>query len=164
MRKRMRNEKGTALVEFAMILPILALLLFGVLDFGKAFNYWNDETHLAAEGARWAVVNSNPGSGTLQQYIQQQADTSELRSLATVCVSFPTNPDTGTSQHVGDPVSVTVKANYPWIPFLRSRIHILGGTNVQLTLPGSITGTATMRLEALPTSYSAGSGGTGSCT
>ena len=164
MRKLVRNEKGTALVEFAMILPILALLLFGVLDFGKAFNYWNDETHLAAEGARWAVVNSNPGSGTLQQYIQQQADTSELRSLATVCVSFPTNPDTGTSQQVGDPVSVTVKANYPWIPFLRSRIHILGGTSVQLTLPGSISGTATMRLEALPTSYSAGSGGTGSCT
>ena len=164
MRKLLRNEKGTALVEFAMILPILALLLFGVLDFGKAFNYWNDETHLAAEGARWAVVNSNPGSGTLQQYIQQQADTSELRSLATVCVSFPTNPDTGTSQQVGDPVSVTVKANYPWIPFLRSRIHILGGTSVQLTLPGSISGTATMRLEALPTSYSAGSGGTGSCT
>jgi Flp pilus assembly protein TadG len=164
MRKLLRNEKGTALVEFAMILPILALLLFGLIDFGKAFNYWNDETHLAAEGARWAVVNSNPGSGTLQQYIQQQADTSELRSLATVCVSFPTNPDTGTSQQVGDPVSVTVKANYPWIPFLRSRIHILGGTSVQLTLPGSISGTATMRLEALPTSYSAGSGGTGSCT
>jgi len=164
MRKLVRNEKGTALVEFAMILPILALLLFGLIDFGKAFNYWNDETHLAAEGARWAVVNSNPGSGTLQQYIQQQADTSELRSLATVCVSFPTNPDTGTSQQVGDPVSVTVKANYPWIPFLRSRIHILGGTSVQLTLPGSISGTATMRLEALPTSYSAGSGGTGSCT
>jgi Flp pilus assembly protein TadG len=164
MRKLLRNEKGTALVEFAMILPILALLLFGLIDFGKAFNYWNDETHLAAEGARWAVVNSNPGSGTLQQYIQQQADTSELRSLATVCVSFPTNPDTGTSQQVGDPVSVTVKANYPWIPFLRSRIHILGGTSVQLTLPGSISGTATMRLEAPPTSYSAGSGGTGSCT
>ena len=166
MRKLLRNEKGTALVEFAMILPILALLLFGVLDFGKAFNYWNDETHLAAEGARWAVVNSNPGSGTLQQYIQQQADTSELRSLATVCVSFPTNPDTGTSQQVGDPVSVTVKANYPWIPFLRSRIHILGGTSVQLTLPGSISGTATMRLEALPDlSYiPPGGGGTGSCT
>jgi len=158
------DEKGTSLVEFALILPILMLVLFGVLDFGKAFNYWNDETHLAAEGARWAVVNSNPGSGTLQQYIQQQADSSELRSLATVCVAFPNNPDTGTSGHVGDPVTVTVKASYPWIPFLRARIHILGGTSVQLSLPTTITGTATMRLEALPTSYTAGSGGTGSCT
>jgi hypothetical protein len=153
------SEKGTSLVEFALIVPILLLVLFGLLDFGKAFNYWNDETHLAAEGARWAVVNSNPGGGTLQQYIQQQADTSELRSLATVCISFPN----GTS-NVGDPVTVKVKAHYPWIPFLRSRIHILGGTYVQLTLPGDITGTATMRLEAPPTNYTAGSGGTGTCT
>ena len=91
------DQKGTSLVEFALILPVLALLLFGLLDFAKAFNYWNDETHLAAEGARWAVVNSNPGgSGSLQQYLQQQADKSELRGLAVVCISFPTNPNTGT--------------------------------------------------------------------
>lgn len=159
------DERGTSLVEFALILPILLLILFGVLDFGKAFNYWNDETHLAAEGARWAVVNSNPGGGgqSLQQYIQQQADSAELRSLATVCVTFPNNPDTGSSGQVGDPVTVTVKANYPWIPFLRSRIHIVGATSVNLTLPAKISGSATMRLEALPTNYSAGSGGTGSC-
>src|SRR5436190_21746706 len=96
------SEKGTALVEFALILPILLLILFGLLDFGKAFNYWNDETHLAAEGARWAVVDSNPGgSQSLQEYIQQQADSAELRDLAVVCVSFPNNPDTGSSGHVG---------------------------------------------------------------
>lgn len=154
---RLFNEqKGTSLVEFALILPVLALILFGLLDFAKAFNYWNDQTHLAAEGARWAVVNSNPGSGTLQQYLQQQADTSELRGLATVCVSFPNNPDTGTSGQVGDPVMVTVRSRYTWIPFVASKASLSPST--------TITGTATMRLEALPTSYSAGSGGTGTCT
>jgi len=150
------EQKGTSLVEFALILPVLALILFGLLDFAKAFNYWNDQTHLAAEGARWAVVNSNPGSGTLQQYLQQQADTSELRGLATVCVSFPNNPDTGTSGQVGDPVMVTVRSRYTWIPFVASKASLSPST--------TITGTATMRLEALPTSYSAGSGGTGTCT
>jgi Flp pilus assembly protein TadG len=151
------DQRGTSLVEFALILPVLALILFGLLDFAKAFNYWNDETHLAAEGARWAVVNSNPGSGqTLQQYLQQQADTSELRGLAVVCVSFPTNPDTGTSGQVGDPVTVTVKSRYTWIPFVRTKAGLAPTT--------TITGSATMRLEASPTSYSAGSGGTGTCT
>ena len=150
------DQKGTSLVEFALILPVLALILFGLLDFAKAFNYWNDQTHLAAEGARWAVVNSNPGSGTLQQYLQQQADTSELRGLATVCVSFPNNPDTGTSGQVGDPVTVMVRSRYTWIPFVASKASLSPST--------TITGTATMRLEALPTSYSAGSGGTGTCT
>jgi len=151
------GERGTSLVEFALILPVLLLVLFGLLSFAKAFNYWNDETHLAAEGARWAVVDSNPGgSQSLQQYLQQQADTSELRGLAVVCVSFPTNPDTGTSGQVGDPVTVTVKSNYAWMPFVSSRAGLSPTT--------AITGTATMRLEAPPSSYSAGSGGTGTCT
>jgi Flp pilus assembly protein TadG len=154
---KLSDQKGTSLVEFALILPILALILFGLLDFAKAFNYWNDETHLAAEGARWAVVNSNPGGAqTLQQYLQQQADTSELRGLAIVCVSFPNNPDTGTSGHVGDPVTVTVKSRYTWLPFVSSRAGLAPST--------TITGSATMRLEAPPTNYSTGSGGTGPCT
>jgi Flp pilus assembly protein TadG len=154
---RLRDETGTSLVEFALVLPLLLLILFGVLDFGKAFNYWNDETHLAAEGVRWAVVNTNPGTGTLQQYIRQQADTTELQNGAQVCIAFPTNAATGTSGQVGDPVTVTVKTRYNWIPFLSSP---KGGG---LTLPSTITGTATMRLEALPTNYTAGGGGTGTC-
>jgi Flp pilus assembly protein TadG len=140
---RLSNEKGTALVEFALILPVLMLALFGVLDFGKAFNYWNDQQHLAAEGARWAVVNSNPGGGSLQQYIKQQADTAELRGRATVCISFPSNSDSGTSGQVGDPVTVSVTSPYTWIPFISSRAGISPTT--------TITGSATMRLEALPT-------------
>jgi hypothetical protein len=145
-----RSESGVALVEFALVLPILLVLLFGMLDFGKAFNYWIDETHLANEGARWAVVNKNPGSGTLQQYIQQQADTPELRNGGTssvpsplqVCISFPDG-----SGEVGDPVHVAVSATYNWLPFLGSRLGIASTT---------ITGSSTMRLEAEPTNYSAG--------
>jgi Flp pilus assembly protein TadG len=144
------SESGAALVEFALVLPLLLILLFGMLDFGKAFNYWIDETHLANEGARWAVVNRNPGSGSLQQYIQQQADTPELRnggtsSVATpvqVCISFPN----GTAE-VGDPVHVTASVTYNWLPFLGSRVGIAQTT---------ITGSSTMRLEATPTVYGAG--------
>jgi Flp pilus assembly protein TadG len=149
------DESGVALVEFALVLPLLLLVLFGMLDFGKAFNYWIDETHLANEAARWAVVNTNPGSGTLQAYTLSQADTTELRTGGTssvpgqaqVCISFPTNPQTGTSAQVGDPVQVTVTVAYNWMPFIRSST---GLTNVTLT------GESTMRLEAKPTTYTAG--------
>jgi Flp pilus assembly protein TadG len=155
MRSRIdiKEERGTSLVEFALVLPILLLILFGLLSFGKAFNYWNDETHLAAEGARWAVVNANPGGGSLQDYIRQQADTGELQGLAHVCIAFPTNPATGTSGLVGDPVTVTVTSDYPWMPFVSSR----GG----LAPTTTISGTATMRLEAAPTNFTTGNGGTG---
>jgi Flp pilus assembly protein TadG len=141
-------EDGASLVEFALVLPVLVLLLFGMLDFGKAFNYWIDETHLANEGARWAVVNRNPGGGSLQQYLVDQATTDELRnggtasiaSPAEVCISFPN----GTS-NVGDPVLVTVSATYNWLP-------VIGLDTAQTT----ITGSSHMRLEAVPTNYAAG--------
>ena len=149
--RRARSEDGVALVEFALVLPVLALLLFGMLDFGKAFNYWIDETHLANEGARWAVVNRNPSSsGTLQEYIRDQATTPELKNGGTssvtgplqVCIEFPS----GTS-NVGDPVKVTVQTEYRWLGIVSARLGITETT---------IAGAATMRLEAQPTNYLAG--------
>jgi Flp pilus assembly protein TadG len=136
-----RGESGAALVEFALVLPLLLVILLGMLDFGKGFNYWIDETHLANEGARWAAVNKNPGSGTLAQYIQGQADTKELLnggtaqvpSPARVCISFPNG-----TQNAGDPVKVTVSTTYYWLGFLRSRLGVASTT---------ISGESTMRLE-----------------
>jgi Flp pilus assembly protein TadG len=147
---RLGSEDGAALVEFALVLPVLVLLLFSMLDFGKAFNYWIDETHLANEGARWAAVNKNPGGSSLQQYIQSQATTPELRNGGTasvpnpaeVCISFPN----GTA-NVGDPVRVSVSVNYNWLPFIGNQTGVA---------QASLTASSTMRLEALPSNYSAG--------
>lgn len=147
----LRDQRGTALVEFALVLPLFLFLVIGMLHFGKAFNYWINETHLANEAARFAVVNKNPGGTTytLQEYVRQQAETDELRDGGTdsvpksleVCIAFPNG------MVVGAPVTVTVRTEYHWLPFIADK---LPGTNV------TISGTATMRLEALPTNYSAG--------
>ena len=149
LRSAPSNEAGVALVEFALVLPVLLLLVIGMLDFGKAFHYWIDETHLANQGARWAVVNKYPGPGTLQQYLKQQATTGELRNGGPsvpaglqICVSFPS----GTAK-VGDPVHVRATATYKWMSFLGLSLGITQTT---------ITGSATMRLEAVPTTYAAG--------
>ena len=146
---RHNSQAGLALVEFTLVLPLLLLVLFGTLDFGRAFNYWNDQTHLAGEGARFAAVNKSL-SPSLQQYIQQQADTSELRNGGTpsvpvatqVCVDFPE----GTSE-VGDAVRVKVKTQYHLLGFVSSKI---GGP-----LSVNLESTATMRIEQKPTNYAA---------
>jgi Flp pilus assembly protein TadG len=152
MRSPRRQEDGVALVEFALVAPLLLVILFGMLDFGRTFNYWIDATHLANEGARWAVVNKNPASsGTLQDYIQQQADTDELRnggssavpSALEVCISFPNGAT------VGNPVQVTASLTYNWLPFLSEQA--LGGLTST-----SVSSSSTMRLEAPATAYSAG--------
>jgi Flp pilus assembly protein TadG len=153
LRRLRREEHGVALVEFALVAPLLLVILFAMLDFGRTFNYWIDATHLANEGARWAVVNKNPASsGTLQQYIQQQADTDELRnggsssvpSALQVCISFP-----GGSSAVGNPVQVTASVTYNWLPFLSDQA--LGGLTST-----TVSSSSTMRLEAPPTNYAAG--------
>ena len=149
-RRSLREESGVALTEFALVLPLLLVLLLGMLDFGTAFNTWIDQTHLSNEGARWAVVNKNPGSsGTLQDYIRSQADSDQLRNGGTasmpdpmqVTICFPN----GTS-NVGDPVEVKTSVTYNWLPFIGDRLSA-----AQTTIEAS----SRMRLEALPTNYTA---------
>ncbi len=54
-----KNECGQALVEFALILPLLLMLLLGIIQFGFIFNGQITLTSAAREGARLAVVNSD---------------------------------------------------------------------------------------------------------
>lgn len=146
-RRLRRDESGQALVEFAFVLPLLLVVLFGIVEFGRAINYWLDTTHLANQAARFAAVNKNPGgSGSFADYIAAQGTTRELREGGTDSVSgrlsvqlcFPS----GTSK-VGDPVRAIVKTEYSWLPFL-------GLEKLSSTLKGS----ATMRIEVPPTAYS----------
>jgi hypothetical protein len=149
MRLLTTNDSGQALAEFALVLPILLVLLLAMLDFGKAFNYWIDATHISAEGARFAVVDRkpDPASGlSLQEQLRDQGNTPELRtggtssiaSASQVCVEFPN----GTSLP-GDPVRVRMSFTYHWLPLL---------SLAETTIDSS----ATMRLEAIPTNYGAG--------
>jgi Flp pilus assembly protein TadG len=133
------DEDGQAMVEFALLLPILLLLVFGIVQFGLALNSANDETHLANEVARYAIVNEDPSAETLQKWAKSQADSKALSSQ-TVCISFPK----GTS-NVGDPVEVKVSGTITWLPVLK-----LKATSTV------VEGKADMRLEAPPTAYTAG--------
>lgn len=51
-RRRLRDQRGAAAVEFALVLPILLLLVFGIIEFGFIFNRWITVTHAAREGVR----------------------------------------------------------------------------------------------------------------
>jgi hypothetical protein len=148
------NESGQALPEFALVLPLLLVLLFGMLDFGKAFNYWIDTTQITSEGARFAAVNRKPdplNGLSLQQQLREQGNTAELRNGGTdsvaapaqVCIEFPN----GTS-NPGDPVLVRMTFVYTWLPFLGDAMGDIAST--------SVTSTAVMRLEATPTNFAAG--------
>ena len=135
-RSRPGSESGQAVVEFAMVVPILCVLVLVLVDFGKGMNYWLDLNHVASEGARKAAVNTFPTAGEYQTYMLDRLETSELKAggtdsvpaAATVAICLPEGGD------VGDPVTVQISVAYHWIPFIDH-------TDWQ------IRGTATMRLE-----------------
>ena len=57
MRKRMTNERGAALLETAITLPIILLICVGIFEFGRAYQTWQVITNASREGARAAVIN-----------------------------------------------------------------------------------------------------------
>lgn len=57
---RVRSERGAELIEFALVLPILLMVVLGVVDFGLLFQRMEVVTNAAREGARIAVL---PGYG-----------------------------------------------------------------------------------------------------
>lgn len=58
--EQLRARRGQSMVEFALVGPLLFLMLFGMVDFGRAIFYSNEITNAAREGARIAVLASNP--------------------------------------------------------------------------------------------------------
>ena len=63
---RKRNERGASLVEFALLLPVLVLILFGIIDFGSLYNNYQSVRQGARDGMRQAVVQDPSASCTPQ--------------------------------------------------------------------------------------------------
>jgi Flp pilus assembly protein TadG len=134
-----RREEGQALVEFALVLIPLVLILFGALEFGRAWNTKNTAVHLANQVARMAAVNNVicTGAGGLRT----EANTDGLPAATTITWT------TGTASPQ-QPVTATVT-----VPF-SSFVFGSGNPIFNVVFPANLQGTATMRDEVAVTSGS----------
>jgi Flp pilus assembly protein TadG len=141
-----RDQRGTAVVEFALVAPILFLLVFGILDFGRALNYYNQMTQLAGQGARAAIVNNNPdgtgpASGTsIQSQLVNNYANGGLQNGLKVCITNPSPPA------AGQPVTLQATYKFSFLPLIGA---VVGSPTITLTA------TQSERQEANPT-YSVG--------
>jgi Flp pilus assembly protein TadG len=116
------------MVEFALVLPILAVLLFGVIQFGIVFNNYLTLTDAVRAGARKAAVSrqaSDPVGAATQAVTASGAD----------ITIDPNNVSVSSDWQPGDPV--TVQAKYPY------SINLLGW----VVKSGFITSKTTERVE-----------------
>ena len=97
-----KSEKGASAVEFALILPLLIMLVFGIVEFGIAFNNYVTITHAAREGARIAAVDLN--NPDLKNIIIERAFPVQITEDDIVI-------STTEEKNIGDPVEVEITYN-----------------------------------------------------
>jgi Flp pilus assembly protein TadG len=85
MKPRMKNEQGQTMTEFALVLPILIVLLFGIIQFGIAFNNYVTLTDAVRAGARKAAVSRNLSdpAGACKAAVLAAADNLDKTDLST---------------------------------------------------------------------------------
>ena len=103
-----RGEKGQTLVEFALVLPILLLLVIGMLEFGRVLNAWLIVNNGAREGARYATVGVSEAEVVAK--VKEACPTLDSDSLVVEV--------TGAQGPRGSPVTVRVEYAIHVVPLI----------------------------------------------
>jgi Flp pilus assembly protein TadG len=103
---RIARQEGVAAVEFAIILPVLALMLFGVLEFGRVWSQYQVYQGAAREGARCAAVAST-SECVIQDEIESAAAPYTPDGGYSITVNGQSRPDGCVANDAGEDVSVS---------------------------------------------------------
>jgi Flp pilus assembly protein TadG len=128
-RTNIRDERGQTMVEFALVVPILCLVLFGVLQFGALYNDYVTLTDASRVGAREAAVSRHESSPEAEA---EAAARNSAKGLDPAKLAISVS---ATAWEHGE--SVTVTATYPY------EIDLLGF----VLASGDLTSETTERVE-----------------
>ena len=137
MRTRLiKNQRGAALLEAAVTIPIILLISVGIFEFGRAYQTWQVLTNAAREGARVAII-----SGTTDEQVanavRNYMSIGGLQNAATAPVVI------NRTVPFGENTASQVTINYPFSFIVLNPI-------VQLVAPGATTG-APLTMAAVST-------------
>jgi len=121
--KRSNDDEGAVLIEFALVIGLFFLLVFGMVDFGLAINTKTQLTNAGREGARLGTVNLVPGA--VEARVREAADNLDQTILivTVTCEKPDDTPCTGPgfpsgdlqNAQPGDSVVVTLDYKYSMI-------------------------------------------------
>ena len=90
--RRFLNERGQALLETALTLPIILLVSVGIFEFGRAYQTWQILTNAAREGARVSVLPSSDVAG-VQARVRQYMEVGQLPRASSATVDVNRNAE-----------------------------------------------------------------------
>jgi len=123
-----RNQRGNAVIEMALLLPLLLLVLFGITEFGRAVMTTNVLNTAAREGARLAVVSD------LSDTLSVQGRVNSVLSAANV------TPKSITIEYFAANNSIRVRVTSDFTVLSSSVLQVFAGTY-------ELSGTVIMRYE-----------------
>lgn len=142
---RVRSERGAALLEAAITLPLLLLVAMGIIEFGRAYQTWQVLTNAAREGARVAVL---PGTNdaAVADRVQDYLEAGQLPAAADATVTITRN--NVIANGVGNATGSTVVVTYPFEFIVLQPVArlVVQGSTIGQSLP--MTTSATMRNES----------------
>src|SRR5574337_2042706 len=106
LRRLRRDQSGQALAEFAIILPLLLLLIAGILEFGRGWNVQQAVTDASREAARQAVLANGDIQDSVKARIKRRLAAAGLDS-SQVTITF-----TGNWKASGDPMTAAVSTPF----------------------------------------------------
>lgn len=135
---RSRDDRGMAMVEMVIILPLLLMMLFAIAEFGVIFGRWQTLTNAAREGAREAVVFRSPCDATT---VENEVTTTvqNYASSAGITLAAGDVSVTGACGAANTDTSVNVNHNYTF--------RVLPGFAKSLNPSVDLSTSATMRNE-----------------
>ena len=100
-----KGDSGQAIVEFALVVPILLLLILGIVDFARAWNSYQVLTDAGREGTRLAVVDNGSTAEEVRTVIQAAAQRAGI-TLADAAIAL----NEGAAR--GEPTTVSIQYGY----------------------------------------------------
>jgi Flp pilus assembly protein TadG len=129
IRNRISREEGVAAVEFAIVLPLLCLILFGVLEFGRVWSQYQVFQGAAREGARCAAVKATKFSDCdIQNEVHQAAEPYVVKDPVAVKIGGAPAADGCTEATRGEDVEVS------WVQPLQIDIPFWSNLTVDSTI------------------------------
>ncbi len=143
--KERRRTLGQSLTEFALILPVILLVLFGVFDFGRAVYAYNAVSNAAREGGRTAIVNQTPTDVRARAIAQATALGINAASVSCppagasgVCVEFKNAGLTATCSPVALGCVAVITVKYSMTPLTPIIGSIIGSVPITSTTKQAI--------------------------
>jgi len=144
MTRRLRSDRGVAILEVALTLPLLLLVCVGIFEFGRAYQTWSVLTNAAREGARVAVLPTAV-NGAVDARVREYLAIGGLRTDDSVLVDV--NPATVSMGAAGTATASQVVVTYPYTFMVLQPVAQLVVSGSMTGSPINLTALATMRNE-----------------